>query len=99
MYCTSQFRSPSANSLFLQATRHFRHKIPVEIEENSARLRFSACTGDLHVDGDLLHLTVTAQDHWLMVEICEVLEKHLLRFAYREAPAQLQWTYHKEASA
>lgn len=87
----TQYESEKARGYFSTMTRHFSHKINVEVNESEARLHFICGTADLRVEGDILYILITAQTDILLQETCDVVESHLMRFAARERPQALEW--------
>lgn len=91
MNAEARFLSAGAQGYFLTMSRHFAHKIPVTEEDGFARFEFSCGLAELRVSEGALLMHVTAETPEQLAETCDVVERHLLRFAFREAPAPLDW--------
>jgi hypothetical protein len=76
-----------------QLCKHFQHKLPVELEESRGRIAFPAGVCDLNAsdDGGTLTMRVTAADEAALVGLEDVVARHLVRFAFRDAP-EIHWT-------
>ena len=84
---TAEARVPTAAArrYLGQLCKHFRHKLPVEIEESYGRIEFPAgvCELDAAAAG-LLVLRVSAGEEEGLAHLEEVVGRHLERFAFRE---------------
>lgn len=69
-----------------QLCKHFAHKIPTELDLDAGRGRidfpFGACR--LESDAAGLRLEAEAEDASALERVQQVIESHLLRFAFRE---------------
>ncbi|SCY43010.1 DUF2218 domain-containing protein [Paracoccus tibetensis] len=85
---------PTARPAALRGTmaKHFSHKISVTDAATRAEFRFDDGLATLAEVPEGLALTVEAADAATQVQLQDVLERHLLRFAHREAPAPLVWS-------
>ena len=85
---TAEARVPTAAArrYLGQLCKHFRHKLPVEIEDSYGRIEFPAgvCELDAAADAGLLVLRVSADEEEGLARIEEVVGRHLERFAFRE---------------
>jgi hypothetical protein len=70
---------------------HWKHRFPVELETDRARIDFgdSACRLSVRPEG--LHIEITAQAEALP-ELEDIVIDHLQRFAPRGISLQVAWT-------
>lgn len=80
-----------AGKYIAQLCRHFAHKVDVSYSENHGECRFVCGTAVMVADADMLQIRVTAPDETQLRETQEVIESHLVRFAFREELQPLQW--------
>lgn len=76
--------TPNAKRYMLQLTKHFAHKIPTWQLGNEGLLTFPMGTCALRANDTSLSLTVAAPDAEALAQTQDVVERHLLRFAFRE---------------
>jgi hypothetical protein len=67
--------------------KHFEHKLPVEVAEETGRIEFSSGVCTLATETDALLMRVEASDDAALATLEDVVARHLLRFAFREPPA------------
>jgi hypothetical protein len=91
MQTRAVFHSAQAAGLYTRLVRHFGHKIPVVESPEGAELQFVCGLAQLRHDADRLSIHVTSGTAAELAQTCEVVESHLLRFAFREEPAPLEW--------
>jgi hypothetical protein len=89
---TGRFATPNGPKYLQQLCRHFAHKIAVEHDSHSAR--FSLQTGPVTMLADEagLQVTVTAPDADSLPRARDVIDRHLVTFAFREGFTTLDWT-------
>lgn len=74
-----------------QLCKHFAHKIDVSYEGNHGECRFVCGIATLDAtEGELL-IRASSPDDAQLEETRSVVERHLVRFAFREEIAPLQW--------
>lgn len=91
MRSQSVFNSSAAAGYYARMVSHFGHKIPVEDHGTEADLHFICGDAQLRLEGDCLHLQVQSEAAEGLDQTREVIESHLLRFAFREDPQPLEW--------
>lgn len=91
MKTETEFRSPKVGGYFATMVKHFSQKIAVEATEDRATLRFVCGRADITLDQEVMQILVEGETQELLEMTCDVVERHLLRFAHREAPAALTW--------
>lgn len=80
-----------------QLVKHWSHKMaaswePGEEEGGTAEFPFADDeTARMDVSADGIVITLTTPDHERNVELRGVIERHLDRFAFREAPLSFDW--------
>lgn len=79
--------SASASRHLQQLCKHFAHKLPTTFDPADGRIEFPTGTATLAATDGRLDLTVTAGDAAAAIELAGVLERHLVRFAFRETLA------------
>lgn len=72
--------------------KHFGHKIPVEFDEESAVMRFDAGAAHARVTDAGLHLSVESESADGVLQLADVVGRHLLRFAHRDDPQPIDWS-------
>lgn len=75
-----------------QLCKHFAHKIPATAENGEGRIEFPFGVADLQASGATLNLSVVASSLEDLKKMQKVVEDHLLRFAFREDLAALNWS-------
>lgn len=91
MQMTATLPTARAPALMGTMAKHFGHKIPVEVADDHAVLRFEMGEARLAARADQLDLALQSADAAALERLCEVVESHLMRFAHREDPAPLVW--------
>jgi len=89
---TTEVQTASARRYMAQLAKHFAHKVDVEAEEDHTVFRFSCGTARLDATADRLIIAVESPDADARGETEDVVERHLVRFAFREALGPLEWT-------
>lgn len=91
MQSHSVFQTERADAYYSRLVSHFAHKIPVDEGPEGALLRFVCGQVQLRRTAGGLDILARAETAEGLAQTREVLESHLLRFAFREAPAPLVW--------
>jgi hypothetical protein len=73
-----------ASRYLQQLCKHFAHKRPVTFDEQAGEISFSVGDCRLKADGSALHIDLIAPDADDMVQLKDVVIRHLVRFAFRE---------------
>jgi len=76
--------TPRAARYLTQLCKHFQHKCPVTLEENSGRIGFPMGDCQLLAQHGTLRLSLQASDEPRLMQLQDVIARHLLRFAFRE---------------
>lgn len=81
---TAEITTPLASRYMTQLCKHFQHKLPVTLDDASGHIAFSIGDCRLHTDGGRLTLSLASPDDAQLVQLQDVVGRHLLRFAFRE---------------
>jgi uncharacterized protein len=88
---TAHLTTERASIYLQQLCKHFAHKLPVEFTPEAGRITFKIGTCRLAASDDELMLTAEAEDDGRLVELQDVVVRHLIRFAFRDPPT-IVWT-------
>lgn len=78
-------------SIYLQQLcKHFAHKLPVEFTPETGSIKFSIGTCRLEAKDRVLTLSAEAADDGNLAQLQSVVDRHLLRFAFRDPP-KIEW--------
>ena len=80
-----------ASRYLQQLCKHFAHKIPVTYTPEHGECHFAYGTATLDADDAVLRIVVAASDEAGRKQAEDVVESHLLRFAFREELGPLSW--------
>lgn len=83
-------KTPHASRYLQQLCKHFAHKVEATFGENEGRVFFSIGECAMRADGNDLHLAVIANGPQTLPDMKDVIERHLVRFAFREA-LEIPW--------
>jgi hypothetical protein len=81
---TAEIRTEKASGYLQQLCKHFEHKRPVTFDPHRGHIAFQDGACDLSAEGDRLTMTVTSTDLEGTARLEDVVERHLVRFAFRE---------------
>ncbi len=87
----AEWRTEHGRKYLMQLCKHFAHKIDVTYSENHGECRFSCGTAVLDADNEGLKITAIATEPDQLAETESVIERHLVRFAFRENLEALHW--------
>jgi hypothetical protein len=87
----AEWRTEHGRKYLVQLCKHFAHKIEVTYTDNHGECRFSCGTAVLDADDGGLTITAVAENPEQLAETESVIERHLVRFAFRENLEALQW--------
>ncbi|MEP2715653.1 DUF2218 domain-containing protein [Pseudophaeobacter sp.] len=87
----AEFRSDRSGGYRATMASHFSRKIEVTEVDGAVHLQFICGLAVLRVTADTLHIRIEAPSKEEMQQTCQVVESHLLRFAFREEPTPLIW--------
>ncbi len=87
----AEIATPNASRYLQQLCKHFAHKLPVKFDARAGEIDFpmGRCALDAS-DEVVLRILLSAPDADRMPELQNVVERHLVRFAFRE-PLTIEW--------
>jgi hypothetical protein len=91
LQATASWQTEHGGKYLVQLCKHFAHKIEVSYTETHGECRFTCGTAILDADESRLKIVATAADEEQLAETESVIERHLVRFAFRENLEGLQW--------
>jgi hypothetical protein len=89
-HTVARIESERASIYLQQLCKHFAHKAPVEFTPDKGQITFSSGICRLEARDGVLTLRADAEDDEKMTRLQGVVEKHLIRFAFRE-PHVIAW--------
>ncbi len=87
---TAEIATAHAQRYLTQLCKHFQHRCPVELGDAAGSITFTAGTCSLRADAGALTLSLAAPDEAHLVQLQDVVSRHLVRFAFREA-LEVNW--------
>jgi len=81
---SAEIATPQANRYLWQLCKHFQHKLPVTLDETTGHIAFSIGDCRLSANPGRLALSLEAPDDAQLLQLQDVVTRHLLRFAFRE---------------
>lgn len=80
-----------ASRYLQQLCKHFAHKLPVEFDPQQGSIAFPIGTCRLAAEDAGLRLSCEASDAGQLAQLQDVIERHLVRFAFRENELAVIW--------
>ena len=90
-YSVASIETERATIYLQQLCKHFAHKLPVEFTPETGQIKFSIGTCRLEAKDRVLTLRAEAADTSGLEQLQGVVDRHLLRFAFREPP-KIEWS-------
>lgn len=90
LHTVARISSERASIYLQQLCKHFAHKAPVEFTPEQGQITFASGICRLTAQDNVLTLMADAEDDEKMTRLQGVVEKHLIRFAFRE-PHVIDW--------
>lgn len=84
MQATAEIPTAHASRYLQQLCKHFAHKLPVTFDPTDGTIGFDIGACKLHATGETLSLAVESPDAAQLDRLKDVVERHLVRFAFRE---------------
>ncbi|WP_407494962.1 DUF2218 domain-containing protein [Pseudooceanicola sp. MF1-13] len=88
----TRYETSNASKYLQTLCKHFGNKVPVEFDTENGAVDLRSGPAKLHADGRGLDIRVSAPDIDGLRTAQRVIEDHLKRFAFREAPQPLIWS-------
>jgi uncharacterized protein len=89
-YGTAEIATPQARRYLAQLCKHFQHRLPTTLDDASGHIAFGMGDCRLRAEAGILTLSLEAADDAQLVQLRDVVARHLLRFAFRET-LQIVW--------
>lgn len=89
---TARFETGQGAKYLIQLCKHFAHKVEAVYDGDHGDLRFIFGSVVLDADAQGLLIKVDAPSAEDLATGRDVIERHLLRFAFREEAAPLVWS-------
>ncbi len=90
MESTATINTPQAARYLAQLCKHFEHKLAVTHGDGKGRIAFTSGDCLLSAEDGVLMLKLDSPDEIGLAQLENVVERHLVRFAFREDLA-LSW--------
>ncbi|MGE0628702.1 MAG: DUF2218 domain-containing protein [Hyphomicrobiaceae bacterium] len=90
LHSNARIETERASQYLQQLCKHFSHKMPVEFSPEQGRIPFSTGTCRLEAKDGVLTLMAEAEDETQLEHLQGVIDRHLLRFAFRDPP-KIRW--------
>ena len=90
MHSEALVSTPLARRYLGQLCKHFEHRLDVTYTATDGMTRFPAGICRVEALEDQLVLRAEAEDAERLAQVQDVTQRHLLRFAFRDAPA-IEW--------
>lgn len=87
----TQFITEKGTRYMGQLCKHFAHKIDAGVDGNQGYANFPFGTAKMRADENQLEIAISAEDEAALTRTKDVIESHLLRFAFREELEKLDW--------
>ena len=75
-----------------QLCKHWAHKLDVTLDGDTGVVRFPNAVATMTGEADTLRIDLTADSAEMAEQMKGVIERHLDRFAFREAPLAYRWS-------
>jgi len=96
-HAIARIETERASIYLQQLCKHFAHKLPVECTPEQGQIKFSIGTCRLAAKDRILTLSAEAADNDTLAQLQGVVDRHLLRFAFRDPP-KIEWHAVDEAA-
>lgn len=80
----ARVKTDKASGYLQQLCKHFAHKIPASFDAAQGQLTFPYGDCRLTAQPDMLVIEVETPDPAQILQLADVIERHLVRFAFRE---------------
>jgi hypothetical protein len=91
LHDTGTFRSENASRYLQQLCKHFAHKIEVRFDPASGEIALPPGPARLTADDTQLTVQIAAEDAAGLERARGIIDKHLVRFAFREGFEHMAW--------
>ena len=87
---TARIETGNANRYLTQLCKHFEHRRPVSYADGAGEIAFPAGVCRMRADAGVLTLHIASKDAAALPQLEDVVARHLVRFAFREA-IDIEW--------
>ncbi|QDC08578.1 DUF2218 domain-containing protein [Oceanicola sp. D3] len=91
LHDTGTFSTPHGSKYLQQLCKHFAHKIETRFDDTSGECALSPGPATLSADETGLTVHITAPDEEGLAVSRSIIDKHLIRFAFREDFQNMSW--------
>ena len=84
LQAVAEVPTASASRYLQQLCKHFQHKLPTTFDEHAGGIEFPLGMTTLSANAETLTLRVEAETVENLAQLEGVVERHLVRFAFRE---------------
>lgn len=88
---TGRFETAQAGKYLQQLCKHFAHKVEVSYDAQSGWVDLPPGRATLEASAEALQVTVTGPDEDGLGLAREIIDNHLVRFAFREGFEAMEW--------
>ncbi len=88
---TGHFATEKASQYLQQLCKHFSHKIDVRFDETTGEIALPPGPSRLSAENGRLVIEVTGDDGEALARAKSIIDKHLVRFAFREDFETMDW--------
>ncbi|MDA9397409.1 DUF2218 domain-containing protein [Bradyrhizobium sp. CCBAU 45389] len=97
-HSVAEIATERASIYLQQLCKHFAHKLPVEFTPEQGTIPFSVGTCRLEAAAGKLVLRADAENADLLKQVEGIVERHLVRFAFRDPP-EIVWRSAEQAAS
>lgn len=91
-YVTATVPTAHGGKYVRQLCKHWAHKLDVTLDGDTGVVRFPNAVATMTGEADTLRIDLTADSAEMAEQMKGVIERHLDRFAFREAPLAYRWS-------
>ncbi|SNT27526.1 DUF2218 domain-containing protein [Tropicimonas sediminicola] len=85
------YGTPNASKYLQQLCKHFAHKVEVSFDEQWGSVAFPFGKAELSADAAALRIRMNVDREDALEKARDVIDRHLERFAFREAFSGMDW--------
>lgn len=90
---TGTYKTENALKYLVQLCKHFGHKVPATVTEETGHVEFAFGPADLSATGDHLKVVMMLTSEDDIEKAKHVIDAHLARFAFRENFTAMDWSF------
>lgn len=89
---TGFFQTENGSKYLQQLCKHFGHKVETSFDPHKGWVAFDMGTAHMTAKEEGLTVTATVKDQDAVRVMHDVIDRHLEKFAFREADKKMVWT-------